>query len=203
MKKVLSLAMVFFLALSFLGCSFSDTSLFYSSEGNVDGFLIATNTFANCAFVSQYDCTNYVDNRIITVPDEYDGIPITRLGGYSGRGLPGPFHISVANLYMNAPEGSKFDAVYLGNLDDHEFAEEYRIEYLSFRLMIGKNIEEIVYVDMDVYYPHINDDGSITFYHPVVYIVCSEENEHFYSKDGMLYDKETNELITEFEYATQ
>lgn len=53
---------------------------------------------------------------------------------------------------------------------------------------------------MNQYFPHTNDDGSVTFYHPVVYINCSEENEKFYSKDGMLFDKSNDELITEFEY---
>ena len=52
----------------------------------------------------------------------------------------------------------------------------------------------------DSYYPHINEDGSITFYHPVVEINCAEENKFFYSQDGKLYDKETDELISDFAY---
>ena len=82
------------------------------------------------------------------------------------------------------------------------FVDEYVIEDVVFILNIGKNIEVVDYVVMDEYYPHINEDGSITFYHPVVNINCSEENEHFYSKDGKLYDKKTNALINEFEYAS-
>jgi len=55
---------------------------------------------------------------------------------------------------------------------------------------------------MEQYYPHINEDGSITFYHPVVYVICSENNTYFYSQNGKLYDKKTNELISAFAYAT-
>jgi hypothetical protein len=54
---------------------------------------------------------------------------------------------------------------------------------------------------MDNYYPHINDDGSIVFYHPIVFVNCSEENELFYSKDGKLYHKKTDELIAVWDYA--
>ena len=105
---------------------------------------------------------------------------------------------------MNAPKGkdSRYDAVFHGDLNEFGFVDEYVIEDVVFILNIGKNIEVVDYVVMDEYYPHINEDGSITFYHPVVNINCSEENEHFYSKDGKLYDKKTNALINEFEYAS-
>ena len=56
-------------------------------------------------------------------------------------------------------------------------------------------------VEFKNYYPHINEDNSITFYHPTVYINCSEDNKHFYSKDGKLYNKKTDELISNFSYS--
>ena len=202
MRKVLSIALIVFIVLSLSGCSLDEVSFFYCDDADANGFDISINRISNCCFVGRYNCTEYTDNLEITIPDNYDGIPIKRIGGYFGRGLPTPFGISLAS-YVNTPKGSEFDSPFsvVGDLDDYEFSEEYNVECPVFRLVIGKNIEVIEHVEMNNYFPHINEDGSITLYHPVVYIICSEENEHFYSKDGKLYDKKTDELITAFAYA--
>ena len=67
---------------------------------------------------------------------------------------------------------------------------------------MGKNLTKIVDVEMDRYYL-LEENGAFVFYRPCVYIVCDEENPAFYSKDGKLYDKKTDELITEFVYGEQ
>jgi len=200
MRKVLSIILILAVILSLSGCWVE--GFFYSAAGSINGFDVATCKFERAAFVSQYNCTEYVQNMEITIPDEYGGFPVTTLGGSTGTGYLCPFGISLAS-YVNTPKGSEFDSPFsvVGDLDDYEFSEEYNVECPVFRLVIGKNIEVIEHVEMNNYYPHINEDGSITLYHPVVYIICSEENEHFYSKDGKLYDKKTDELITEFAYA--
>ena len=101
---------------------------------------------------------------------------------------------------MNAPEDSKYASVFSGEhlqyVDD-----EFSVVDIPVVLNIGENIETIDYVDMNKYYPHVNDDGSIIFYHITVYINCSEENQFFYSKDGKLYEKKTDRLITDFAYS--
>jgi hypothetical protein len=103
---------------------------------------------------------------------------------------------------MNAPENSKYGMVYLGDITEYDISEEYSIEDVVINLNIGKNIEVIDFVVMHQYFPHINEDRSITFYRPVVNICCSDENKYFYSKDGKLYNKITNQLISDFAYAT-
>ena len=70
---------------------------------------------------------------------------------------------------------------------------------IEFTIYIGKNISHIEYVE-DEYYL-VKEDGKGTYYHPVVYIECSDENGHFYSKDGKLYDRSTDELIDCFAYS--
>ena len=180
------------------GCLFEGTAFFYFDYTEVDGFQIAINKVANCCFVSNYECTEYTENLEITIPDDYNGIPIKQIGGYSGTGLPAPFSISLFTLYANAPEDSEYYGTY--TYDAVMCYEEYTVEDIVFTLNIGKNIEVVEYVE-DFYYPHINADGSITFYHAVENITCSDENKHFYSKDGKLYDKKTNELISDFVYA--
>ncbi len=200
MKKLLAMILSILLMFCLSSCVLEEMSLLYSDSAEKGGFYIAINKTANCCFVGEYNCTEYNENFEITIPDDYEGIPIKRMGGYFGRGVPSPFIISLSDLYMNAPDGSAYDAVFHGNIDEFNIAENYTLEDVVFNIKIGKNIEIIEFVDMDFYYPYINDDGSITFYHPVVNISCSGENKYFYSKDGKLYDKETDELIDAFAY---
>lgn len=200
MRKLYAITLLLCLTIFLSGCLFEGTAFFYSDHVELDGFKVAVNKVANCCFVSVYACKEYTENFEITIPDDYDGIPIKRIGGYSGTGYPCPFYISLAALYMNAPEGSRYNAVFACNIDEAGITEEYNIEDVVFNLNIGKNIEVIEHVAMDQYYPHINDDGSITFYHAVVNITCSDQNQYFYSKNGKLYDKKSNELISAFAY---
>ena len=201
MKKWLAITLLISLIFCLSGCFLDGISFFYMENAHEDGFFIAVNKTSICCFVGGYNCTEYTENMEITIPDKYDGIPVKRIGGYYGRGLPTPFSISLADLYMNATENSEYDKVFNGDISKFEISEEYNIKDVVFNLNIGKYIEVVEYVDMDNYYPHINEDSSITFYHPVVNINCSNENKHFYSKDGKLYKRETNELISDFAYA--
>ena len=201
MKKFLTIIILICVCFSLSGCFFEEISLLYSDLEYNDGFLIAVNESAKCCFVGHYDCTEYVESAEITIPDEYNGMPIKRIGGYYGRGVPTPFAISLSSDdYMNAPEGSKYDAVF-SNIESFDISEDYTVKEIVFTLNIGKNIDTVEFVDGDSYFPHINDDESITFYHPVVWINCSEENKFFYSKDGKLYNKSTNSLISDFAYS--
>ena len=177
-----------------------ESCYFYSPVSEQDGFFIAVNDTAQCCFVGRYQCTEYTEGLEITIPDEYNGVPVKRIGGYYGRGVPAAFCISLAESHMNAPDNSEYDCVYMSDIGKFEFSEEYTTEDVVFILNIGKNVEVIENVVVNAYYPHINEDGSITFFHPVVSINCSNENKHFYSKDGKLYDKKTDALISDFAY---
>ena len=198
MKKTVAFLLLVSFLLCLSACDLDGVAYFYSYSGEYNGFGIAVNKLANCCFVSGYTCTEYTEGMEITIPDDYNGIPIKRVGGFSGIGAPSPFGIDLSQVYMNAPEGSEFDMIW--RYPDDELSVAYTIENVVFQLNIGKNIEEIDFVFMDDYYPHINEDGTVTFYHPVVYITCSEENTTFYSKDGKLYYKSTNALVEDFAY---
>lgn len=187
--------------LCFSGCFFpEETALFYKSSEIVNGFWIAINQTAGCCFVSDYEY-NGEDNRNLIIPDECSGYPITRLGGYYGRGLPCPFGISLSDEFRSLSEHSEYYQMChsKNSLLDSSFTEADIIE-LNFNLHIGKNIETIVYVDMDSYYVCANEDGELSVYHPTVYITCSAENKHFYSENGKLYTKD-GVLVEEFAYS--
>lgn len=200
MKKFIVIILFSILIFCFSGCVLEDACYFYRDTAEMDNFTLAMNKVARCCFVGKYHCTEYADYYEITIPDHYKGMPIISIGGYSGRGVPTPFFIDCSDVYMNAPEDSKYDTVFSGNISKYENDGNYTIQPVVFKLNIGKNIKEVELVVMDNYYPHINEDGSITFYHPVVEINCADENKFFYSQDGKLYDKETDELISDFAY---
>lgn len=200
MRKALLMVLSVLLVFGLFGCFFEEVSLLYSDHADVDGFSISINKTANCCFVGSYACTEYTENFEITIPDDYNGMPIKRIGGYSGSGVPSPFYISLYDLYVNAPSGSKYGAIFAGDIYAFNIQDAYVVEDVVFTLNIGKNIEAVEFVVMDQYFPHINEDSSVTFYHPVVYINCSEENKYFYSQDGKLYNKKTDELISDFAY---
>ena len=187
--------------LCLLGSIADDVSLLYEAEFTGEGFIYGVNKTAKTCFAGQYECTEYTPNCEITIPDEFDGKPITKIGGYHGRGVPTPFFISVDDVFMNAPAGTRFSYIFNGDLKSYQFDVSFNEEDVVFVLNIGKNVKTVEYVEMGKKYPHVNEDGSVTFYHPVVYINCSEENKNFYSENGKLYNRKTDELITEFDYA--
>ncbi len=210
MKRIIALCIIAVLVCGvFAGC---DASVFYNETAVVDGLTIEISRKANNCFAGCYTCDGYEENMEITIPDSYDGVPLTQLGGYVGSGAPSPFCIELGGEYSYIASDSDYMYFYDGErlfcldncLDDEsvEFEGEYNIEETVFTLNLGKNISKIEKVAMGFYYTSLNDDGSITVYHPVVYVVCSEENKHFYSENGRLYSRKTNELIKDFDYKT-
>ena len=199
MKKLLIILLTLFLTFNAYGCDTKKICLSYDETVQYDNFTIAINDSGNCCFVGCYTVEKYIDNMEITIPDYYEDIPIERIGGYYGTGVPTPFYIDTSE-YINSPEDSLYSGVFSGHPDEFNLDVKYTVVDLPFRLNIGKNINEISNVSMDLYYPYKNDNGSITFYHPVVEITCSTDNEHFYSKDRNVPLWGIFEIITVFSY---
>ena len=175
--------------------------VWFAESEELDGVEVIYNNLLNTASVSCYIADSDKEDFIITVPDECNDIPVTKIG-YDFALLAAPFYIDM-DSYTKAPEDSKyyntcFTSDMIAACTDGELL---RIEDVVFKMYIGKNIKKIKDVNMDYYYPYINEDSSITFYHPVVEIYCSEENKYFYSADGKLYKKSDNSLVRNFEYA--
>lgn len=174
-------------------------SFYHFDSVQVDGLMIHISRGQQTCIAGRYLCEEYTPNLEIVIPDTYNGFPVVALGGTTHiQGPPSPFYVDIGSIYINAPKNSEYDAVYIG--DESDF-EDHEVIHLPFRLYIGKNIRDLSFVHSGMYYPHINEDESITYYHPVVYITCAEENRHYYSIDGKLYSRSTNQLITDFDYA--
>ncbi len=189
MKKIF----VLFLAcvcLALSGCALKDYAILYSERTEKDGFEIAINETGKTCFVGGYECDEYTEDMEITIPDECNGIPVEQIGGFYGRGVAMAFHISLEELYVN-----------ISRTDHRVDADRNKVQNVVFNLNIGKNIKTVKNIKMtEDYYPHLNEDGTVTLYHPVVYVSCSEENKYFYSKDGKLYSRADDSPIDGFAY---
>ena len=198
MKKFFTLILTVSLLISLSGCFAENISFCYKESVKQDGFLLSINKTANCCFAGRFECTEYTDCMQISIPDEYNGIPVTQLGGYFGRGVLSPFSI---NVDMRLSENDAYPDTYPSISSFSSLPAGSKTKDILFHLYIGKNLKTIEFVDMDRYNPFFNEAGEVIYYHPVVYVTCSEENPNFYAKDGRLYYKNTDALVTEFAYA--
>ncbi len=194
MKKLLSLCLMllFALTLSLTGCC-----LFYNMEYDSEsGFDIGYSELYNDAFAAAYMWDGKEDTTALTVPDEYDGMPVTSLGGYFGRGVPSPLQLTLDDearrlLCPDAIEWYATDFV-----SDENICEFFP---LSFSLHIGKNVKEINGLALFYFIVARHESNAksiLNYYVPLFTVTCDEENEVFYSEDGKLYYRENGQLVT-------
>lgn len=182
----------------------------YDRDDLVGGLRIyySSSPYRDC-FVGDY----YFDGETtdITIPDEYLGRPVTRLGGYRGRGAPVRFGVDLRVLENCSDLPSYIWRHYLPNgeapvipddcssfgvdLSSSDLMIDVRREDIPFTVRIGNNITDVMITDMYVY--HVNADGSVTAYRPAYYFICSPGNPVLYSEDGVLYSRETGEPLWE------
>ena len=192
MKRFISVFLIISVLFSLVGCS-----QLYSEAVTVDGLDFYVNQSQNRCFVGSftYDPSNPVTE--IVIPDYYDGVPVTQIGGYYGFGAPVAFMIVSASAVAPADEDSGYSTVLEEALDKYDTSLTPSVVDINFTLHIGKNVEVIEEVYINDFW-HVNDDGSMICFHPILKISCSEENETFYSKNGKLYFKENDTLVSAF-----
>lgn len=185
MKKAFSFSLVIIVFL-LSGCC-----MFYESETQ-DNFILYENKHGDDCFLGTYIWDGSDDGKKIIIPDEYNGKAITSLGGYYGRGVPVGFDIDISEFYSPSDEYIVWSEVANPNENNTE------IIYIDFELTIGKNITEVNNrLSLDYSLLKIKDSEPVCYraYIPRFYVYVHSENEHFYSRDGKLYDKNTDELI--------
>ena len=197
MKKVMMLFLCVILLASFLGCNF----FFDYQNGTIDNFDIVYSKALNKAFVSSYNWDGTEETKNIVIPEEYNGIKITALGGCSDSSLPYAFSIKLPESYLN----DLCDEVnqWIGSTIYEDIGSVDTV-YLNFNLHISKNINKIPYHTLDSFYEGAYFDGED--YHTKVIVVllynitCDEGNKTFYAKEGKLYYKQSAELVPDILY---
>lgn len=155
-------------------------------------------TYGVCDFRKDAFCIGPVwdggENRSFEIPDEFMGFPVTKLGGYTGRGYPCPF-------------SARIEAEGYGGftLDDSVFASDHReddgYESLVFSVRLGKNVREVQYVYGKSYLGAEREDGTLDVLYKIVYsFTVDGENGTFYAENGRLYYKANSALVDEFFY---
>lgn len=177
MKKI-SVLLSFIILLLCCGCSM------HYGENTIlkDNITYYPSSVSKVCFVGTYSWDGTQDTTTIDIPDKVDGYRVTKLGGYTGRGVPTPFYIDFSSI---------------GSYYYEDIPNNAEIITYHFTLNIGKNLNEIQRVFIDEYLK-INDSDR---YAKIVFTVnCNKDNKHFYSLDGKLYNRKDNTLITEFNY---
>ena len=172
------------ISLSILLCSCAD-SPFNKNNYYEDGVWLSYNSLSHKAYVGAFLWDGDENNMEFTVPDTYGGYKITTLGGASGKSHP--FGVELPSEYKGKRALASCQEL-PGNATSENTFE------LTFTICFGKNIDTLL--EQLSRYEKFGEAGSEvadTFYVINYYYICSEENETFYSKDGVLYLKSNDE----------
>lgn len=143
------------------------------------------------------------DATHITIPDEFRGAPVTALGGYIGRGVPAPFYV-----YFNIEDSISEEYETFSTDDDcMQFLVDSttKVEVLNveFTITLPKHLKKITKTSLITVTCQKHSDGQnvlLKVFRPVYCFEISEQNEFFYTKDGKLYYRETNQLFSDCIY---
>lgn len=189
MKKVLFSIFTFIIVccISFSGC-FSAILYERAGEfGEMNVIELYYNKYTKKAFASSFMWDGDESKMEITVPDTCNGCKVTDLGGYYGSGGICPFAVIIPDNYQD-----KESVCYYMTLPTD--SNEENTEKITFKVNIGKNLKKLARIS-GIYLGY-GDKETFTveqFYIIEFYYICSEENETFYSKDGVLYLKNNDE----------
>lgn len=193
-KIFLSIAFIFFVFL-LSGCSLSYN---LDKNGNMD---IGYSKQDKEAFIAHVyvDLDTEID---IVLPDTYKNCTVTKLGGYIGRGVPCPFEI----IYKVEDENivDKFSI-------ENDYLEEYSKKWSSYETItitcnvkLPKNLKKLYYMHVDdlyvVKYKDEDNKIKVKVYKTIFKFEIDKDNKLFYTKDGKLYYKLKDELVTKFIY---
>jgi len=204
MKKINKFCALFLLLATLVLCS--SCSLFYENENQVDGICdIGYSKLEKSAYIATV-YAEYTPNVpvFISLPSEYDGIKIDKLGGYFGRGVPSPFWVEITNLKDLYPENATFfSADY--NPDDI-VDETHRVVFCTVMITLPDNLKELYYIEnANLANGAEWEEEGTTIRELIVtkyYFILAETNEYFYTENGRLYEKDGT-LVDQFIYSDE
>lgn len=169
MKK-LPLMIILIMMLFLSSCS--DWCGFY--ERGTGNPVIYYNDKSDKAFVAEYILDGDLIDIEINIPEEYKSCTVDSLGGYYGTGVPTPFMVIIAGYdFICKPE----------SLDG--------VNEIKVVINLTKNIVEIEKCALDYYITNEEKTYKLNYY-----FNCPSDNKIFYSKDGQLYYKSDDSLVS-------
>ena len=155
-----------------------------------DGLTYFIDRNSSLCFVSGWTWDGNEEHMTITIPDTVQGYKVTQLGGYAGGGNGWDFCIM--------PPAERSEAFVEWTLN--KYLNEYKVVDMNITLILGKNVSKLEKIHCKNYTIGLDEKGERVCYMPYVYVICDDENETFYSKDGKLYYRSNYSLVDEFNY---
>ena len=151
--------------------SIRDAAMFYTGPVTEDAQKYYVNKISRRAFAGSYIWDGDPDHMTVTIPDEVDGLPVTALGGYYGRGVPTFFGVTLPEAYRST-------------ITPQEWMEVQ--EELVFTVELSKHVKELNCVDMGYDTVGVRPGTAVRYHVSYVY-QYDAENPTFYARDGVLY----------------
>ena len=137
------------------------------------------NIFGSDALVLQLDWDGDPDHTVIRIPETCGGQKITKIGGFTGTGVPTPATLTVNGQY--------------------EQTRNEPAERICLTIEFGRNIEKI-YRLLSTGTVSVIRNGETVYLDPGFYMVAYEENDTYYTEGGYVYQKEDGSLVTGISY---
>lgn len=191
-------------------CSFclclSACSLFYSYKSEAVGeFGVGYSKLFDDAFLGEAVWNGASNTVELVTPNEYEGIPITALGGYVGSGAPCPFGFVPSEQALKKLCDGNGEWTRLALDDVSAFADKITsVKTFELRLHVGKNIERIELINLDdclVYELAEAETEKFEVFVLLLNVTCDEDNKVFYSEGGKLYYRSGGALVEGIAYS--
>lgn len=171
MKKI-SLFLVLIMILSLTSCN--GYWCYFYERGIDSNPVIYYNDKTDEAFVAEYILDGNLENLEINIPEEYNDCIVNRLGGYYGTGVPTAFLIVLDGYVSTCKPDSLEDVI-----------------ELKIVINLTKNIIEIDECALDYYITNEEKTYKLSYC-----FNCPSDNKVFYTKDGQLYYKSDDSLVS-------
>lgn len=197
LRKLIYLISIF----SFVLCNFSCCLTYDCTQ--VNNIIFGYSKIEKSAFIGGITYHEGEEKNII-LPEKYNSITIKDLGGYFGRGVPTPFGIQII-ISPDYPYEEIYNTLEEYIYDsDLKWWDDYEVNNYFFTITLPSKLKNITYTSCKdiLVITSKKEDNTIfaSIYRPVYYFIIDEDNPNFYTKEGKLYNKSTNQLYEEFLY---
>jgi len=141
----------------------------------------------NDAFVYEYRWDG-TDEGLRIDPPAMKGLPVTRYGGYMGRGVPMQFSIKIPGA---------------GLCRQKVVPKEEIIGTIEFTLVVGSRISDIIVSNYGLggyYLLDEQEDAKCSYYKVIIHPEVDPANTKYYEQDGKLYARADDSLIPDICY---
>lgn len=139
------------------------------------------------AFAAEYAWDGSEEGLTAAIPERYEGMGVTAIGGFYGRGVPCPFRASIPDS-LKTIQGDYF-------ITSSPF-EGDTYENLVFHFAMSKNVREVRNAQ-PCYYLGVTVDNADDILYKVSYDWTVEKgNSTFYAEEGKLYYQSDHSLVS-------